>query len=261
VTAAVFLADADQLGRDRVVLAGAEGHHAARVRRVRPGELVDLTDGNGRVATCVVAAVDGDTVSVDVRARRDVPRPRPRLVVVQAILKGDRGELAVEMLTEVGVEVVVPWRAARCVVEWRGDRGARALGKWRAHARESAKQARRAWLPEVREPATTDAVAELLSGCALGVVLHESAAAPLAQLPTPDDGDVALVVGPEGGITDGELAVLSAAGARACRLGDTVLRASTAGVAAAAAVLSRSSRWGQSTDSARSIDWRPSLGE
>ncbi|MFL6136255.1 MAG: 16S rRNA (uracil(1498)-N(3))-methyltransferase [Frankiaceae bacterium] len=245
MTAALFLAEAGQLGHDRIVLAGAEGHHAARVRRVRPGEPVDLTDGRGHVAECLVAAVDGDTVTLDVRGRRDVPPPRPRIVVVQALPKGDRGELAVEMLTEVGADVIVPWPAARCVVEWRGERGGRALERWRAHARESAKQARRPWLPEVREPASTTAVAELLRGCALGVVLHESATARLAALAMPVDGDVGLVVGPEGGITDDELSLLIAAGGLACRLGDTVLRSSTAGVAAAAAVLSHTVRWHQ----------------
>jgi 16S rRNA (uracil1498-N3)-methyltransferase len=243
VTPAVFLVDHGRVAADPVVLDGPEGHHAARVRRVRPGERVDVTDGCGTVAACVVDTVDRDVVTLRVVERRASPQATPRVVVAQALLKGDRGELATEMLTEVGVDVVVPWAAARCVTQWRGERGERALDKWRAHAREAAKQARRSWFPDVRGAASSADVAELLRPAALGVVLHESAAEPLAALPVPTDGDVVLVVGPEGGIADDELAAFASAGARVARLGDTVLRASTAGTAAAAVVLANSGRW------------------
>jgi 16S rRNA (uracil1498-N3)-methyltransferase len=243
VTPAVFVVPTDRLGGDRVVLDGAEGHHAARVRRVRAGERVDVTDGSGGLAECVVATVDRDVVTLDVVARRTVPEPAPRIVVAQALVKGDRGELAVEMLTEVGVDVIVPWAAARCVAEWRGERGDRALERWRAHAREAAKQARRARFPEVFAAARTPDVAALIERAALGVVLHESADAALPTLDVPPAGDVVLVVGPEGGITADELAAFGAAGAQVARLGDSVLRASTAGTAAAAVVLANSGRW------------------
>lgn len=243
MTAAVFLADPDRVAADPVVLDGPEGHHAARVRRLTPGERVDVTDGRGAVASCVVSAVGRDTVTLAVVERRAVPPPQPRLAVVQALPKGDRGELAVEMLTEVGVDEIVPWAAARCVTQWRGERGAKGLARWRSHAREAAKQARRAWLPEVAEPVSTAQVAERLRAAALAVVLHESADALLAALEVPADGTAVLVVGPEGGLTDGELAEFRAAGAHVCRLGDTVLRTSTAGVAAAAVVLARGGRW------------------
>jgi 16S rRNA (uracil1498-N3)-methyltransferase len=243
VTTPLFHADAAALAADPIVLGGAEGHHAARVRRVRPGERVDVTDGRGHVAECVVATVERDVLSLSVVGRREVPAPRPRLVVVQALPKGDRGELAVEMLTEVGVDEVVPWAAGRCVVQWRGDRGARALERWRHHAREAAKQAHRAWLPLVRDLATTDEVAALLKAATLGAVLHESASRSLTSLAFPSDGEVVLVVGPEGGVSDDELANFDAAGAGVCRLGDTVLRTSTAGVAAAAVTFARCGRW------------------
>jgi 16S rRNA (uracil1498-N3)-methyltransferase len=156
--------------------------------------------------------------------------------------KGDRGELAVETMTEVGVDVVVPWAAARCVTRWRDARGQKALSRWRTSGHSAAKQSRRAWFPEVSELATTAEVSGLLSAAALGVVLHESATAPLATVELPSAGDVVLVVGPEGGVSDDELSAFREAGAATYRLGETVLRTSTAGTAALA-VLSATSRW------------------
>jgi 16S rRNA (uracil1498-N3)-methyltransferase len=162
--------------------------------------------------------------------------------VAQALPKGDRGELAVETMTEVGVDVIVPWAAARCVTRWRDARGARALARWRTTAHAAAKQSRRSRFPEVAEPASTQEVARLLAGAAAGVVLHEEATEPLAGLAVPAAGDVVVVVGPEGGISPDELAAFRVAGATAYRLGDTVLRTSTAGTAALAVVLA-GSRW------------------
>jgi 16S rRNA (uracil1498-N3)-methyltransferase len=162
---------------------------------------------------------------------------------VQALAKGERGELAVEMLTEIGTDVIVPWAAARSIAVWRGDRAAKSLAKWRSTAREAAKQARRSWFPEVTEQATTDDVVALLSAADLAVVLHEDASLPMAALEVPNSGSIVVVVGPEGGLTPEELATFEAAGLRAVRLGDERLRTSTAGLAAVAALLSRTSRW------------------
>lgn len=244
MTVPVFLVDRARLAGARVRLDGAEGRHAATVRRLRPGERVDLTDGAGLVVECVVSSAGRDQLELDVLARREVSPPQPRLTVVQALPKGERGELAVELLTEVGVDVIVPWSAARCVTVWRAERAAKSLARWRSTAREAAKQARRAWLPEVTELAGTAQVAARLRGAALGLVLHETAELPIGTVRSlPADGEVVLVVGPEGGITEDELAAFAGAGAHACRLGPTVLRTSTAGVAAAAALLSGTERW------------------
>lgn len=245
MTVPVFLVDRARLvDADRICLDGPEGRHAATIRRLRPGERIDLTDGAGLVAECRVTSAGRDELELDVVAYRELARPQPRLTVVQAVPKGERGELAVEMLTEVGVDVIVPWSAARCVAVWRAERGTRSLAKWRSTAREAAKQARRAWLPDVTELADTAQVAARLTAATLGLVLHEAEEQPIGTLdPLPGAGEIVLVVGPEGGITEDELAVFAAAGAHRCRLGPTVLRTSTAGVAAAAAVLSRTARW------------------
>jgi 16S rRNA (uracil1498-N3)-methyltransferase len=226
-----------------VEVTGDEARHAVVVRRTRVGETVALTDGAGTTAVSSVTGTTKSSLTAEVAEVRTQPPEQPRLVVVQAIPKRDRGELAVEMLTEVGADVVVPWAASRCVAVWRGDRAGKSHEKWRSTAREAAKQARRAWFPEVAPMAGTAEVCALLSRSALGVVLHEAAAEPVSGLAVPDQGDVVVVVGPEGGITDDELAAFSEAGGRPVRLGASVLRTSTAGVAAASALLSRTGRW------------------
>lgn len=253
MTAPVFLVPAGRLaGVDvgaRVLLDGPEGRHAVAVRRLAAGERVDLADGDGTVVEGTVAEVVGrDALAVDVDVVRHEPEPSPRLVVVQALPKGDRGELAVETMTEVGVDVVVPWQASRSVVQWRGDRGARALERWRSTTREAAKQARRARVPQVAEAGSTkDVVAlvrDVVAAGGLAAVLHEEAVEPLAGVPLPAAGDVVLVVGPEGGVSPEELAAFAAAGAVPLRLGPTVLRTSTAGVAALSVLSARLGRWG-----------------
>lgn len=239
----VFLVSPGDLAKDLVTLSGAEGRHGAVVRRLRAGERADLSDGAGTLAECAVEAVGRDTVVLAVRSVQSVPRPAPFLTVVQALAKADRGELAVELMTEVGVDAVVAWQAERCVARWQGAREARALARWRSTAREAAKQSRRAWLPAVTGPGTLDDVARLVSDAACAVLLEASAVVPLSRLALPDAGEVVLIVGPEGGISPAERATLGGAGAIEARLGPTVLRTSTAGAAAAAVLLTRSGRW------------------
>ncbi len=215
---------------DEVLLDGPEGRHAALVKRIRVGESLDLVDGRGTRASCVAASVARDSLVASVVARAVETAPSPRLTVVQALAKGDRGELAVELMTEVGVDEVVPWQAARCIAKWNDKVGAR----WASTALEASKQARRSWFLTVADLATTEDVAqrpELL-------VLHEEAMTPLSAVSL--EGDVTLVVGPEGGIAPEELAAL---GGTPVRLGPTVLRTSTAGAAAAAVVSARLGRW------------------
>jgi 16S rRNA (uracil1498-N3)-methyltransferase len=228
---------------ETLVLSGPEGRHAAVVRRLRAGERADLSDGAGTLASGVVASVGPDSVAVALRSVRSVPWPSPAITVVQGLAKGDRGELAVEMMTEVGVDAIVAWSAERSVVRWEGGRGERSLAKWGAVAREAAKQSRRAWVPRVSGPASLPAVAAAVSAAECAVVLDADAVVPLSRLALPVDGEIVLVVGPEGGISAQERAALAAAGAIEACLGPTVLRTSTAGTAAAAVLLSRSGRW------------------
>jgi 16S rRNA (uracil1498-N3)-methyltransferase len=244
VSAPLFLVDALPAGAT-FVLDGPEGHHAATVQRLRVGEGLILADGRGGSAAGEVTAVGRGTVTVSVTARQMVPAADPRLVVVQGIAKGDRGELAVQAMTEVGVDEIVPWAASRSVAQWRGERGAKARDKWASTAREAAKQARRAWLPVVGgDPdCSTRQVAARLGAAAAAFVLHEEATVPLATAALPAAGEIVLVIGPEGGITDAESEAFVAAGASAVRLGREVLRTSTAGVAGLAVLSARLGRW------------------
>jgi len=229
------------------VLAGAEGRHATTVRRLGPGERADLTDGSGTVAECVVTAARPGELELSVLARRVWPAPAPRVSVVQAIPKGDRAELAVETMTEVGVDVIVPWAAERCVAVWRGERAARGSAKWRSAALQAAKQSRRHWFPEVTDLATTAVVAGRVRAAGLALILDPDAADPLVSLAAgaaaAAPADIVLIVGPEGGISPGEHEQLVQAGAIGARLGPTVLRASTAGAVAAALVMTAVGRW------------------
>lgn len=244
MSAPYFLVSREQLlGPDALRLDGPEGRHAATVRRLAAGEQVVLTDGLGARAECRVTAAHRDYLDLVIEARSVVPPAQPRLVVVQALPKGDRGELAVEMMTEVGVDVVVPWAASRCVTQWKADRADKALARWRSTARESAKQSRRAWVPEVAPLESTVEVARRLASASLALVLHEDSTEPLATRDVPEAGDAVVVVGPEGGVSADELGAFEAAGAVAVRLGQSVLRTSTAGTAALAVLLSRTASW------------------
>lgn len=244
MSAPLFLVEALPTG-DTLTLDGPEGHHAATVQRLRVGEELLLADGRGGTATAVVSAVGKGTLDLRVTSRGYVDASVPRLVVVQGIAKGDRGELAVQAMTEVGVDEIVPWAASRSVTQWRGDRGVRAREKWAATAREAAKQARRPWLPVVAgtPDESTTTVTRRIAGAAAAFVLHEEAGERLTTVELPDAGEIVLVVGPEGGIADTELTAFEQAGARPVRLGPSVLRTSTAGVAALSVLSARLSRW------------------
>ncbi|WMX47148.1 16S rRNA (uracil(1498)-N(3))-methyltransferase [Streptomyces roseicoloratus] len=246
MTAPVFVVDTVP-GPGGCLLDGAEGRHAVSVKRLRAGEELVLTDGRGGWAACVVTAAEGkDQLTVDVTAVHEEPEPAPRITVVQALPKGDRGELAVETMTETGVDAIVPWAASRCITQWKGERGLKALAKWRATAREAGKQSRRTRFPEVAALMTGKQVAAFLAEADFAAVLHEDRDHPSGALATaelPERGSIVLVVGPEGGVSPEELALFEAAGARPYRLGPSVLRTSTAGTAAAALVLARTGRW------------------
>jgi 16S rRNA (uracil1498-N3)-methyltransferase len=244
MSAPLFLVESLPAG-STFTLDGPEGHHAATVQRLRAGEALILADGRGGTARAEVTAVGRGNVEVRVLSVAEEPAADPRLVVVQGIAKGDRGELAVQAMTEVGVDEILPWAASRSVAQWRGDRGSKARDKWTATAREAAKQARRPWLPTVGgDPdCSTKQVAARLATAAAAFVLHEEATERLTAAELPESGDVVLVVGPEGGISDAELETFREAGAVPVRLGHAVLRTSTAGVAALSVLSARLTRW------------------
>lgn len=245
-TPPVFLVDAVPPG-ERFTLDGEEARHAATVRRTRAGESLVVSDGAGELARCAVEAVRaGRDAELDlvVEERWTEPPPALRVTIVQALAKGDRGELAVELATEAGADAILPWRAARSVARWDdGPRGAKALARWRSTARAAAKQARRAYVPEVGDPVTTARLAERVRTADRAFVLEAGVPGRLATESLPGSGELLLVIGPEGGVTAEELVTLSEAGATPVRLGPTVLRTSTAAAVALGALGARTARW------------------
>jgi 16S rRNA (uracil1498-N3)-methyltransferase len=242
VTPPLFLVDGLPPG-ERFLLGGDEGRHAARVRRLRRGEELLVSDGRGGLARCRVADLAADGLDLQIVSREQVPPADPRIVVVQALAKGERGELAVEAMTELGVDEIVPWAASRSITQWRGARADKALDRWRRTAREAAKQSRRAWVPTVAGVADQEEARIRVTAAAGALVLHEEARHSIVDVPLPGADDIVVVVGPEGGISPAEIAVFADAGAVPVRLGDTVLRTSTAGPAALAALSLRLGRW------------------
>ena len=226
-----FLSDDPTSG----ILTGPEAKHA-NVKRIQPGERIMLTDGRGTQAEVVVERVAGDRVEGVVDKQTFVERPTPRVTVVQAIPKGERAELAVDLAVQGGADAIVPWISHRTIARWPANKQAKQVAKWRSQAVASAKQARRAWVPEVAEPVTTNQLSEMLPEGSL--VLHEDAAVPLREVEFGDD--VWLIVGPEGGIGEDELELL---GAQAVKLGPEVLRTATAAFAALSAIGALTTRW------------------
>lgn len=226
---------------DLVSLTGAEAKHAAVVRRLRVGEAITVGDGAGVWLSGVAEEVSPSRVEVRVSVRSEEPAPHPRIVLAQALAKGDRDELAVQAACELGVDEIVPWQASRSVSRWEGPKAVKGRERWSTIVREAAKQAHRAWVPEVSPPATTADLAVRAASQRL-LLLDPGASTRLSEL-EPDGRDIVLVVGPEGGISDEELTKLSDAGAELVLLGETVLRTSTAGPAAIAVLSVALGRW------------------
>jgi len=247
VSATLFYVDAIPVPGATAVVDGDEGFHAATVRRIRPGESLMLSDGAGTVADCVVISVDKRSLTARVGHRRSAPPPRPPVTVVQAIPKSERSELAIELATEAGADDFIAWQAQRCVARWDGDRGEKGLRRWRAVARSAARQSRRAWIPEVSGPLSTDALCDVVSSRvgagALALVLHEAADCLMGKFPVAQADSIILVVGPEGGIGESEVEALASAGAKPVRMGPTVLRTSTAAAVALGALGALTPRW------------------
>jgi len=232
VSDALFLARFDHVRIGGIVeVTGDEARHAVVVKRTRPGESVLLADGAGRAVRGRVVAAEKNRLALEVTELLASPPRAHRFVVAQALAKGDRSELAVEIMTELGVDEILAWQASRSIVRWQGERGAKSLGRWAATAREATKQSRRFRIPEV-SAADTSRVVERIGAAELALVLHESAEKTLSRVNLPEAGEILLIVGPEGGISPDELERFQQAGAVPVRISDGVLRTSTAGAIA-----------------------------
>ena len=224
-----------------VQLPAPEARHATASLRMSTGEQVIVSDGRGRKAIGTLE-VDGSVVSAVIVSIVDEPAANPSLTVVQALAKGDHGELAIDQMTQVGVDRIIPWASQRAIVQLKGDRADKALIKWQQTARAATKQARRAWMPVVSPVRTTKEILGQLTEFDAVFLLHEDASIPLSAAELPESGLICLIVGPEGGIAPDEQEWLAEAGARPVRLGTEVLRSSLAGAVGASVIASRL-RW------------------
>ncbi|AKK11579.1 16S rRNA (uracil(1498)-N(3))-methyltransferase [Corynebacterium uterequi] len=232
----VFIAD--DLSAETVALSGSEGRHAVTVKRIGVGERIKLVDGRGGWVSGEVVAVEGkDTLAVRVDARGEDPQPRPRVTVIQAIPKSERAELAVDLATQGGADAIIAWQSQRTIAKW-GAKADKQLGKWRDAAAAAAKQSRRSRIPDVSGPLTTKQVAQLIA-TRPAYVLHEDAERSMKDVDL-DVDELFVLVGPEGGIGDEELALL---GATPIVLGPQVYRTASAALVALSAIGTLTSRW------------------
>lgn len=226
-----------------IELTGDEGRHAVSVKRTSVGEQIELVDGHGTRAVITVTGVSGkDRLVGVVDCVASEPAPRPTVTVVQALPKAARSELTVDLLTQAGADVIVPWQAGRSVANW-GKKQDKGLAKWRAAARAAAKQSRRSRIPEITPVGDQAAVAALIQAAPLALMLHEDATGKITDQPVAQVDSVVLIIGPEGGISPAELDAFTAAGAHPVRLGPEVLRTASAGMVALAALGAVTDRW------------------
>lgn len=229
------------LAGDAVSLSGAEAKHAVSVSRVRIGEGLRIGNGAGLIATGTVLTAEPQELTLRVDAVSVAEQPSPAVWLVQALAKGGRDESAVQAATELGVDGIVPWAAARSIVKWEGAKTRKGRERWDAIVREASKQSIRAWLPEVAEVANTSQLCAFAAETRM-IILDPTAERPLSEIVS-DGRDLMLVVGPEGGVSPVELTQLIDAGAETVKLGDGVLRTSTAGPAAIAVLNVALGRW------------------
>jgi 16S rRNA (uracil1498-N3)-methyltransferase len=232
-----------------VVLDGPEGHHAAAVRRIRVGEAVQLTDGSKVHSRGIASSVGAKSLEIKISEVFKISPPKVEFVLVQALAKGDRDELAIQAATELGVSSVIPWQSERSISKWDDAKAAKNQARWQTICDEASKQALRPRFVDVKERQTSKQLAELIRSSndsnqsATWFVLDPTADVSLVGAASSDAKIIYLVVGPEGGITEQELASFASVGAQRVHLGSGILRTSTAGVAALAFLSGAAGLW------------------
>jgi len=228
-----------------VTLGGSEGKHAVNVRRMRVGEGIQLSDGKGLRVRGRVSALANSSLTVSIDTVEQESAPKVGLTIIQALAKGDRDELSIQAATELGCWAVVPWQAERSISKWEGAKIAKSVDRWQTIVSEAAKQSLRVFEPIVAQPIGSKQLVASVKGYDLVLVLDPTAAEGLGSIGlTAEQKSVAVIVGPEGGISDHELEALEDAGAKRVHLGEPILRTSTAGVAAIAVIQAKLGLWG-----------------
>ena len=225
-----------------IEVVGDEAHHAIKVLRITVGEEILVSDGAGNWVRASIENIEKKTFTARVSKRGFQPEKSPRLIVVQGLPKSDRVKDAIEILVESGVDVIIPWQADRSISKWRQD----SLDKWQSAVVAATKQSRRFRKPEIIDGLTLSQLLEIESENSAVLVMHESATTKLSEVVTSKFGEMSeiiIVIGPEGGISESELAILESAGAHIVGLGPEVFRSAHAGGAALSAVSALIGRW------------------
>ena len=224
-----FVANLPTIVGENYVFANEDAQHAIRVLRTKVGDEFMLSDGIGSWSQVTTTTINKKSIQVEVTATGFQEALATTITVVQALPKGDRAKEAIELLTEAGVDRIVPWAAARSI--------GKTSNKFSITAREASKQSRRFRIPQVSDVATTSQICEAIKLSDLAIAFHESATHKLSdQISSHNVGHLLIIIGPEGGMTDDELATFEAAGAKIALMGRPILRSAHAGIAAVSAV-------------------------
>lgn len=221
-------------------LSGDEGHHAVKVMRLQIGEQIKIADNLGNWVSGAITEVGKKSLKINVSERGNAEHLKPELILVQAVTKSDRTKEMLELLTVAGADQIIPWQAQRCISKWKSD----STDKWLTTIKESAKQARRVKLPVLSDAVTTNQLVKLFQAEDQIIVLHESAQLNLSQFNFVEyTKRIFIVIGPEGGISEEEIAQLTSAKAVVVRMGENVLRSAHAGFAALSGIQTLIGRW------------------
>jgi 16S rRNA (uracil1498-N3)-methyltransferase len=236
------------IGSDTVVgssftLGGPEAKHAVSVRRMSIGEAIAVSDGSGIKIRGRVSKLQKETLELSVESIDEILPPNCQLFLVQALAKGDRDELAIQACTELGVFGVIPWQAERSISIWKAEKRQKGQTRWQAIVTEAAKQSLRAFIPKVGEVLDSQELVSALAGFDQVLILDPDSTTSITDLTPTATGRVAVVVGPEGGMSVQELESFAKAGFSSVRLGAGVLRTSTAGMAAVSYLQAKLGDW------------------
>jgi 16S rRNA (uracil1498-N3)-methyltransferase len=221
-------------------LSGDEGHHAVKVMRLQIGEQIKIADNLGNWVSGAIAEVGKKSLKINVSERGNAEHLKPELILVQAVTKSDRTKEMLELLTVAGADQIIPWQAQRCISKWKSD----STDKWLTTIKESAKQARRVKLPVLSDAVTTNQLVKLFQAEDQIIVLHESAQLNISQFKFVENKKrIFIIIGPEGGISEDEIAQLTSANAVVIRMGENVLRSAHAGFAALSGIQTLIGRW------------------
>jgi 16S rRNA (uracil1498-N3)-methyltransferase len=234
-----FVPEGIDFSVNQIEVGGDEAHHGVNVLRLKHSEEVKISDGVGSWGIGKVSQLSKKSFTVEISDRGFEHSPKQRVLVVQAILKNDANKEAVDFLTQVGADEIIPWQSQHSI----GKIDDKSFSKWHSAARESSRQSRRVRIPAIVNVHSTESLISKIKGLQNIFVLHESAENRLSQIEINQEVDVILIVGPEGGLSEIEVNTFVDAGAKVVRLGESVLRAANAGAAAVSVVMSRTGKW------------------